>query len=68
MIAFLFKGACHLVHGGTDAHVKVGYFVIKESLEKLHFSLHVSEVASVNLRKNAAASIVNSCNRLLFNV
>jgi hypothetical protein len=68
MIAFLFKGARHLVHGGTDAHVKVGYFVIKESLEKLHFSLHVSQVAPVYLRENATASIVNSCNRLLFNV
>lgn len=62
MIALLFKGARHLIHGGSDAHVKVGYFVIKESLEKLHFSLHVSQVAPVYLRENAAASIVDSCN------
>ena len=68
MISLLFKGYRYLVHGGSDPHIEVCYLVIEESLEQFHFSLHVSEVALVNLIKNPCTCIINRLDRLLLDI
>lgn len=60
MIPFLLKGPRHLIHCCTDPHVKVRYLVKEEGLEKLHFPLHVSQIALVNLIENANTGIIDS--------